>query len=298
MLVACCNDPDESSGPLEFYLCQHICRNGDMQHNSDLSNAISNLLQQVLKVLTGHMYIQSPLYRKPARPESPQTIGSSCMDALTTLLCQLQEESFPGKSDIVHQWFRANIAQFAHSMGPEDLSAILFWATKMLRTSEDTVISSGLDQLTAQLCQTASNMPPIAAVDASDTQQQAVCADILTNIADAFFSRLFGFEPHPAVWEAHQAWGASTAAERQALLTLVKKQVQAEASVARAAAASRRADDTVDTPASAEKPSRYICGQTCRSLMHATSWCWSSFPQPDTVRLYSHKCPQNMQEPA
>lgn len=233
---------------------QHVCRNGSMQHDPDLSDAVPQLLLHVLRTLS--KYADCP---DPWKPGQPITLPISSVEVLTKLMRSFETESFPGKLTLLSQWFSNTIASPSFSMHSERFSELMEHATRVLRTSEETVSSSKMDQLAVRLCQRAGAMSPIAAIDHRNTQQLADAMDILSNISDMYIVT----ESYHGMlsWNLpadREPGGASTSPERKALLALAIKQVQGEGSVARAAAASRRAETSSGVSASADNAARYV----------------------------------------
>lgn len=220
---------------LRSYLCQLVCRNGRVQHSHVLDDAMPRLLLQVLQFLTQHLSPSHQGNPTGVPADSKPDLGQSICLALVHLLRQFEREAtFPGKLETISQWFRTSIAIEDSRIPSQYLSQLMNVTTKMLRNSQSFVSSSGLEQLSVRLCHQANRLPPIAAIEASNEQQLLECADILTNISDAFLlSDEFG-RRQP---EDGDFLGASTPAERKALLAVAIKQVQGEVSAARAAAA-------------------------------------------------------------
>ena len=228
------------------------------------------LLLQVLQSLTKQLMPQSPDHSKP-NWESGHGMGSSGPLALKFLLQQLEREgNFPGKSEVLCQWFKTSMAVEGVCIPSKGLSELMNTATKALRASETSLTSSGLDQLSVRLCQRAISLPPIAAIEASNKQQHMECADILTNISDAFLmSDQFGHR-RP---EDGGFLGASTPAERKALLAVAMKQVQGEVSAARAAAARTRVGSAGKGCQAPADRCQHLCTHLCSLFVCAlASW--------------------------
>ena len=268
ILIGCCSNCDhyDEAAALQDYMFQHVCRNGSMQHDPDLSDALPKLLLHVLYTLSKYADCTDPW-----KPGQPITLPISSVEVLTKLMRSFETESFPGKLTVLSQWFSNTIASPSFSMHTERFSELMEHATRVLRATEETVSNSCLDQLAVRLCQHAGTMPPIAAIDHSNTQQLADAMNILSNISDMYIvtESYHGF----LNWNLpadREPGGASTSAERKALLALTIKQVQGEGSVARAAAASRRAEPSSDASASADHAARYV---SCEAVFMQPRTC-------------------------
>ena len=245
MLIGC-RGASEPVFTLRSYLCQLVCRNGRVQHSHALDDAMPRLLLQVLQFLTQRLSPSHQGNPTGVPADSKPNMGQSSCLTLVHLLQQFEREAtFPGKLETLSQWFRTSIAIEDSCIPSQYLSELMSVTAKMLRNSESFVSSSGLDQLSVRLCHQANRLPPIAAIDASNKQQLLECADILTNISDAFLmSDDFG-RRRP---EDGDFLGVSTPAERKALLAVAIAQVQGEVSAARAAAAAARVGKGCQAP--------------------------------------------------
>lgn len=241
---------------LQDYLVQHVCRDGSRQHSPALATGpLTTLLQQLLCALTAPLDASSD----PAKPAGKRGTYQRNWLLLSRLVDRIRKANFPDKLVVISIWFRSSLLAARSAIPTEDLTMLLISGMHILRRDLDSVVASGLGQLTEQLCQHANRLPPIAAADSSTRE---ACTRALNDVFNLFHmgkKHSVRFLPRDV---AH-AQGAATTGEREALLALAMKQVRGEASVARAAAASRRASGIADAADEASSRWRYTCHLHC-----------------------------------
>ena len=236
MFLSSCNQ-----NVLQDYLVQRVCHDGSIQCSPALAKSVlPNLLQQLLYALT------APLATPPsnaAEPVGKQETPYYLWRPVTSLVDHVGKADFPNKFAVISSWFQSSLLQVRNAISTEALTRLLISGMHILRRDPDSVIASSLNRITEELCQQANSLPPIAAADSSATRE--ACTRALNDVFDIFHMGTEHSETYLPEEVAH-AQGAATIAEKKALLALAMKQVHGEVSVARAAAASRRAHGIAD----------------------------------------------------
>ena len=216
--------------------------------SADLQSPKSCLLADTLEHLSTAVRASTSFPDTMSSDVFQASQAAACIPALVQLLQALTADGSETSLAVLAQWFKTSIASGSDEYPSAVLLELLPVVAPALRSSETQLLRSSLSKLAQQKLAHSARLPPIAAlVDRpQDSEQSTSCRETLEIICSCFPSTATAtsYSGRAATAGADQpavAEGATTAAERQALLAAAVRQMQGERSVAVAAAAARRA---------------------------------------------------------
>ncbi len=225
--------------------------------STDLQSSKSRLLADTLEHLSTAVGASTSFPDTMSSDIFQTSQAAACIPALVQLLQALTADGSETSLAVLAQWFKTSIASATDQYPSAVLSELLPVVVPALRSSETQLLRSGLSELAQQKLAQSARLPPIAALadQPQDSEQSTSCRETLDIICSCFPSSAAAgsHSGRAATAGADQpavAEGATTAAERQALLAAVVRQMQGERSVAVAAAAAKRAAEGQETQSS------------------------------------------------